>query len=174
MDNLAVFSMVIAVTQTTVAIIAVLFVFLAVFEYARVRRLRRELEAFREKWKLETQSMLKAQQLVITSYRIDDPARRIALLERAKGIDPASFNVLASLGYARFDAGDRVGALEEWLSASKLFPDDPAVWCDLAWGYVSLDQPRKAKQALRKAVALDPAVADDIAADSRFSGVAPS
>jgi tetratricopeptide (TPR) repeat protein len=84
------------------------------------------------------------------------PRERVALLERAVRIDPRSGRALFDLGIARFEAGDREGALEELMRASHLAPG-PTTAVALATAHVAREDPEGAIGPLRQATRWHPA-----------------
>lgn len=93
----------IGVAQLVVAAVAVIVVILGVFEYTRIRELRRELEVFRAGIQSDIFRAAKAQQRIMASYRVADIEQKIALLESAAETYPDAFNVYNALGWAHME-----------------------------------------------------------------------
>lgn len=113
----------------------------------------------------------KAQQRIIASYGIADPARRIALLKSAIDADPDSFNGYNALGYAYLDQNDTQAAIAAFKEATVRHPDAKEGYFDLAEAYRRLGRIDLCKAALEQAIKHDPTAKDDLANDTRFQNL---
>ena len=75
-----------------VTIITVLAGVLAYWEFSQLKTLRQELKRFQSDLRQQLFRAQKAQQRIIASYGMTDPAQKIALLKSAIDADPDSFN----------------------------------------------------------------------------------
>lgn len=154
-----------------IAIIGVLFVALAYFEYTRLAKLREDFGAFREQWAKDQRRIQKAQQRVIASYGVKELDQKIGLLKSAVEIDPATFNGYNALGYAYLEKGDRQAAIDAFKEAIHAHPEAKEGYFDLAYTYLGLDRPDLAREYLHKAIEVDSTSREDIEASERLRGV---
>lgn len=88
-----------------------------------------------------------------------DPARALALYERAAEADGGCWEALVGLGFLRQERGDLEGAVEAYERAQGL-DADPTVGFNLGVALDALGRPREAAAAYRGALALDPGLSD--------------
>jgi len=131
---------------------------------ARVAEAKRELEglAFRQQ---------EAMQKVIASYAVDDPDRKIALLEQAIATYPDTYNVFVALGYAYLAKGDPGRAQECFREDLRRHPDNYQAASDLAALHAGAGEWLAALDWMREALRLRPAAWRDFEADERFAGL---
>ena len=154
-----------------IASIGVLFVALAVFEYTKLKGLRKSLHIFKDDWYRALAKLQKAQQRVIASYSVKDIDQRITLLQSAVAEDPKTFNGYNTLGYAYLEKGDRMAAADAFKEAINQHPEMKEGYCDLARCYLGMGKTKLCREYLDKAVKVDPTSKDDIEADEQLSVV---
>ncbi len=130
----------------------------------RFAEAKRDLEAlaFRQQ---------EAIQKVIASYAVDEPDRKIALLEQAIATYPDAYNAHVALGYAYLARGDVARAQECFREDLRRHPDNYQAACDLAALHAGLGEWLAALDWMREALRLHPATWRDFAADERFAGL---
>jgi len=163
-DTLVAFALIVAIVTLLVAL-------LAYWEFGRIRELREELEAFQTDLRQRFFRSQKAQQRIIASYGVADPAQKIALLQSAIDADPDSFNAYNALGYAHLAQRDAHSAAAAFKEATIRHPDAKEGYFDLAEAYRQLGRIDLCKAALEQACKRDPTAKDDLLADSRFQGL---
>ena len=131
-----------------VTIITVLVWVLAYWEFSQLRTLRQELKQFQIDLRQQLLRAQKAQQRIIASYGIADPAQRIALLKSAIDVDPDSFNGYNALGYAYLDQNDTQAAIAAFKEATVRHSDAKEGYFDLAEAYRRLGRIDLCKAAL--------------------------
>jgi cytochrome c-type biogenesis protein CcmH/NrfG len=144
---------------------------MAYWEFKQLRILRQELQQFQIELLQRLFRAQKAQQRIIASYGIADPARRIALLKSAIDTDPDSFNGYNALGYAYLDQNDTQAAIAAFKEATVRHPDAKEGYFDLAEAYRRLGRIDLCKAALEQAIKHDPTAKDDLANDTRFQNL---
>lgn len=141
--------------SVVVALLGVIVLMVTIYEYTRLRTLRKEFYAFERRWHDELELTQKALQRVIASYNTGDTQAQIQLLESAVAIDPKVFNGYNSLGYAYMDQGNLVHAADVFKEAIHHHPEQIEGYCDLARCYLRLGEQELARQYLAKAQEID-------------------
>ena len=154
-----------------VTIITVLVGVLAYWEFSQLKTLRQELQQFQIELRQRLFRAQKAQQRIIASYGMADPAQRIALLKSAINADPDSFNGYNALGYAYLDQSDLHAAIDAFKEATVRHPDAKEGYFDLAEAYRQIGRIDLCKAALEQAIKHDPTSKDDLANDARFQNL---
>lgn len=155
--------------QVVIGALGVLVVILAWVEYGKIRDLRVEVKAMLADMKESQRRAQKAQQRIIASYSVSDPARKIALIRSAISSDPDTFNGYSALGYALLECGDKSGALTAFIEATIRHPKAKEGWLDLAAIHVEMGNIKNAKEALWIAIDADASAHEDASHDSRLS-----
>ncbi len=163
-DTLVAFTLIVAIVTLLVAV-------LAYWEFGRIRELRRDLQQFQTDLQRCIFRAQKAQQRIIASYGVTDPAQKIALLQSAIEADPESFNGYNALGYAHLAQNDVHAAIAAFKEATIRHPDAKEGYFDLAEAYRQLGRIDLCKAALEQAIKHDPSAKADIPTDSRFAGL---
>jgi len=145
-----------------VAFLGVFIVGFTLFEFGRLRKLRRDMGNFEARMREELHQSLRASHRVIASYAIKDPEQRIPLLQSALEIDPTVFNGFNSLGYAFMERGELQRAADAFKDAINQHPKDKAGYFDLAAAYLKLGDKGLAVKQLRAAVKVDASARGDI------------
>lgn len=154
-----------------VTMLALIVGSMAYWEYKQLRTLRKELQQFQIDLRQQLFRTQKAQQRIIASYGVADPAQRIALLKSAIAADPNSFNGYNALGYAYLDQNDTQAAIAAFKEATVRHPDAKEGYFDLAEAYRRLGRIDLCKVALEQAILCDPTAQDDLASDTRFQNL---
>jgi tetratricopeptide (TPR) repeat protein len=157
-----------------VAFLGVFIVGFTVFEFSKLRDLRKNMESFEGKIRGEIHRALRASHRVIAAYGVKDVDQRISLLQSALEIDPAVFNGFNSLGYAFLEKGEAQRAADAFKDAIHQHPEDKAGYFDLAHAYLRLGDRGLAIKQLRRAIKADPTAKDDIAGNPLLEGVSLS
>lgn len=160
-----------ATLNILVAFWGLFLVALTIFEFRKLRTLRKDLGSVEAKMRCEMHKQLKASHRVIASYAVKDLDQRIALLSSALEIDPSVFNGFNSLGYAYIEQGEIQKAADAFKDAIHRHPEDKAGYFDLAHAYLLLGDRELAVKQLRSAVKIDPTSRDDIRNDARLAGL---
>ena len=158
-----------ALLNILVAFLGVFVAGFVLFEWRKLRELRKEMQGFEERLSQRIYRNLKATHRVMASYGLQNPDDRIALLESAVTQDPSAFNAYNSLGYAYLDKEDLQKAIDAFSQAIAQHPGDKAGYCDLAYAYSRIGDEDLCLKYLRKAVAIDTTTLDDITNDPRLS-----
>ncbi|RMG42702.1 MAG: hypothetical protein D6718_13505 [Acidobacteria bacterium] len=87
-----------------------------------------------------------------------DPARSLALLERALAANPDQPNLLLATGARRLKAGRPEGARELFLRATAILPGSPRSWLGLAMAESRLGRTSEARRACERALSLPEAL----------------
>lgn len=163
-DTLVAFALLVAIVTLAVGM-------MAYWEFDKLKSLRQELQTFQAELRQQLFRAQKAQQRIMTSYGIADPARRITLLKSAIAVDPDSFNGYNALGYAYLDQGDLQAAIGAFKEATIRHPEAKEGYFDLAEAYRRLGRIDLCKAALEQVVKQDPTAKDDLATDARFQNL---
>lgn len=139
-----------------VAIFGVLIVVLTIYEYTKLAGLRRDFAQFREEWRAELFRSEKAMQRVIASYSVEDPDKKIELLENAVELDPTVFNGYNALGYAYLEKGEHPAAIDAFQKAIHQNPRSIEGYCDLARLFAQEGDNTRAKKYLTAGKKVDP------------------
>ena len=97
-----------------------------------------------------------------------DPAAAVVLLERALTADPSLVDAQYNLGVAAAAAGDAVTAQRAYEAVLRARPDDANATWNLGLLLYEDGQTGRARDLLRRAVAIDPALATRLPADVRI------
>lgn len=161
-------------SQIIVGALAVLVVFFALFEYSKLKQLRKDFRDFQTELERQSYCSQRAIHRIIASYNVGDIDQKIALIKSAADSDPKAFNVYNALGYAYLEKKDIQGAISSFKDATVAHPEAKEGWFDLAGAYLSLDIPRPdlAREAIQTAIKKDKSAYDDALADSRFKYMA--
>lgn len=154
-----------------VAFLGVFIVGFTVFEWRKLRTLRRDLENIDARTDQRIHATLKATHRIIASYQISDIANRIALLEAAVADCPHAFNGFNALGFAYLEKGDIQKAIDAFTNATMRHPQDKAGYCDLAYAHILAGNRDLALKYAHKAIAVDASASHDIASDQRFAPI---
>jgi len=158
-----------ALLNILVAFLGVFVAGFVLFEWRKLRELRKEMQGFEERLTQKLYRNLKAAHRVMASYGLKNPEDRVALLESAVAQDPSAFNAYNSLGYAYLDKNEIQKAIDAFSQAVSQHPDDKAGYCDLAYGYLRVGDNELCLKYLRKAVSVDGTAQDDIKNDPRMA-----
>ena len=151
-----------------IAIIGLMFILLAAFEYTRLAKLRREFHEFEDRLKRAQHQNQKALQRVIASYGISDVDSKIDLLKSAIATDPDVFNAYNALGYAYLEKGDTYGAIDCFKEAINHHPEAKEGYLDLARAYIKVKRLDLARTYLDKAIEADESAKQDIENDQEI------
>lgn len=154
-----------------VAFLGVFIVGFTVFEFSKLRTLRRELHNIDSRTRETVHQSLKAAHRVISSYSVNDPDAKIALLQSAIELDPTTFNGFNALGYALLEKGDVAAAIDAFKDAVSLHPKEKSGYFDLAHAYLSAGEEKLCLKYLRRAIAVDPTSRDDLRDNPLFSSL---
>lgn len=157
-----------ALLNVLVAVVGVLFVVLAAFEYWQLQKLREDFKDFQKDLMREIHTAQKAMQRVIASYHVEDPQRRIELLNSALDINPKVFNAYNALGYAYLEQGKEDEAADAFKEAIQQHPEDKEGYFDLAGIYLRKKRYDLVRKYLDRAIKVDPSSVKDIKQDERF------
>lgn len=160
-----------AILNVLIAFLGVSFVILAVFEWSKLRELRKDMEQLEKRTLYTLHKSLKATHRVIASYQIKNPKDRITLLESAVAEDPQVFNGYNCIGYAWMELGETAKGLDAFTQAVHYHPEDKAGYCDLAYAHFIAKNESLAIKYFRKAIKLDPSTEEDIIADERLTEI---
>ena len=151
-----------------VAFLGVLFVLVTIYEYWKLRTLRADFEEYRKQLAEDLYRSQRAQQQLIASYQITDPKQRIELATSAAGLDPDSFNVWNTIGWAWLELNEPTRSVEAFREAIRRHPNDKAGYFDLAYAYLKLESPGMALDALEQAVVKDDTSRHDLQGNLLF------
>ena len=154
-----------------VAFLGVAVAGFALFEWRKLRGLRKDMEDIEARLAHKLYQNLKAAHRVMASYGLQNPDERIALLEAAVANDPSAFNAYNALGYAYLDKGEGQKAVDAFSQAVAKHPDDKAGYCDLAYGSLRIGDSDLCLKYLRRALDVDASALNDIKGDPRFSAL---
>lgn len=101
-------------------------------------------------------------QLGLAWNELNEPAKALAELETAAKLNPHHARALYNLGLARYAAGNSAGAIAALSDAEKADPHDPGIPYAQATILAQLGRLDEARQAARRALAIDPQDADAI------------
>lgn len=161
----------VTILGVVIVTIGTLFVVLAVIEYTGLRKLRTELEAFREKTRDEIYLIQKASHKILASYAVDDPGRKITLIKDALAISPKVYNGYNALGYAYLSQGKKLEAIDAFKDAIHHHPSDKAGYFDLAHAYLAQGNAEYCLHYLKEAIAKDPSARDDLKDNTLFASI---
>jgi tetratricopeptide (TPR) repeat protein len=154
-----------------VAIFGLMFIGITIYEYWRLRAIRRDFQNLSQRLRDENIKAQKAMHRIVASYSIPDPHAKIELLESAAQIDPTAFNLYNTLGYAWLSLGENVRASNAFREATRLHPGDKAGYFDLAHAYLLMSEQALALDTLEQAVRIDPSSARDLKDNVQFQSL---
>jgi Tfp pilus assembly protein PilF len=152
-----------------IAFLGVFVVAFAVFEWHRLRALRRDMASLEKRIERRAFRNMKAAHRVLASYGVADAASRIPLLEAASVEHPQAYNVFNALGYAYMDLKEVDRAIDAFSQAVFHHPEDKAGYCDLAYAHSVKGNDSLCVKYLRKAISVDASALGDIERDARFA-----
>ncbi|MCP4201440.1 MAG: tetratricopeptide repeat protein [bacterium] len=88
--------------------------------------------------------------------RADQVERSLALLERAVEVRPDESELWLFRGRYRIGAGACRDALTDFQQASRLAPENPAIFASVGVAHLCLEEPASAARAFRQSLSLDP------------------
>jgi len=130
----------------------------------RIAQVERELRGL-------TYHQQEAMQKIVASYAVDDPDRRIALLEQAVAIQPDAYNAYVAMGYAFWEKGEFLRAQECFMQDLKFHPDNYQAASDLAALHSEQQEWLAALNWLREALRMNPSSWKDFESDTRFDNL---
>jgi len=158
----------IGVLNVLIAFLGVFIVGFTIFEWWKLRELRKEMEGIEERTDRRIHENLKSAHRIIASYQVKNVDDRVRLLESAVAECPQAFNGFNALGFAYLEKGDKQKAIDAFTSAITQHPDDKAGYIDLAHAHLEAGNNDLALKYLRKAVAVDGTAKREIYDDERF------
>lgn len=167
-DYLTVLNVALAFLGVLVAALGVAFVFLAWFEWRKLRQIQAQINMVKGEFKRDIYLTTQAAHRVMASYGVANPDRRIALLQSALRIDPAAFNAWNGIGYACLEKGELDGAVDAFGKAIRAHADDKAGYCDMAYAQLRAGNADLALKYARQAISKDASAREDLLADERF------
>lgn len=150
-----------------------MFIGITIYEYWRLRTIRRDFHNLSQRLRGENIKAQKAMHRIIASYSITEPHAKIELLESAAQIDPTAFNLHNSIGYAWLSLDEKVRAANAFREATRLHPNEKAGYFDLAYAYLLMNQEGLALDNLEQAVKVDPSSAQDLKDNPQFKSLHP-
>lgn len=154
-----------------VAIFGLMFIGITIYEYWRLRTIRRDFHNLSQRLRGENIKAQKAMHRIIASYSTPEPLAKIELLESAAQIDPTAFNLYNSIGYAWLSLGEKVRAANAFREATLLHPNEKAGYFDLAHAYLLMNQEGLALDNLEQAVKVDSSAAQDLKDNPQFKSL---
>ncbi len=151
-----------------VAIFGLMFIGITIYEYWRLRAIRRDFQDLSRRLRDENIAAQKAMHRIIASYSTPEPHAKIELLESAAKIDPTAFNLYNSLGYAWLSQKETVRAANAFREAIRLHPNEKEGYFDLAYAYLLMQEETLSLDTLEQAVKVDPSSAEDLKDNSLF------
>lgn len=170
-DYLTLLNIVVAVLGVLVAALGVAFVFMAWFEWRKLRQIQKQIAAVKAELQRAAGQSVRAAHRVIASYGLRDPDGRISLLQSALAIDPAAFDAWNGIGYAYLEKGETDKAIGAFRQAIKAAQDDKAGYCDMAYAQLLAGKEEDALKYCRQAMERDKSAREDILADQRFAAL---
>ncbi len=165
-------NLIVAILGVCVSLIGVSFAILALVEYSRLRKLRKELENIKPALFQEMYHIQKASHRVIASYGVADVDRRLDLLKSALDIHPDVFNGWNGLGHAHLEKGEIQPAIHAFQRAIRRHPDDKAGYFDIARAYLDAKEPDLCFRYLTEAIKVDPTSREDLENNPWFQALA--
>lgn len=164
----------VTILGVVIATIGTLFVVLAVIEYTGLRKLRTELETFRQRAMDEIFLIQKASHKILASYAVDDPEQKVALIKDALTVSPKVYNGHNALGYAYLGQGKKLEAIDAFKDAIHHHPSDKAGYFDLAHAYLEQGNTEYCLHYLKEAIAKDPSAREDLQGNALFASILES
>jgi len=155
-----------------IAFIGVLFVGITIYEYWKLRTIRKDFARFRKELADAQFRSQKASHRVFASYSAPDADLKISLLQSALEIDPTVFNAYNSLGYAWLEKNEVLRAIQAFNLAIEKHPHEKAGYFDLASVYLMEGSTGLCLENLEKAVVVDPTSRNDLKDNPQFAKVA--
>lgn len=151
-----------------VAFLGVAFGVFAFIEWFRLRALRKRLEELPRELEQRMEQHMRAAHRIIASYSLTSTKDKISLLESTLESCPQAFNGYNALGYAYLESGNTAKAIDAFVRATCLHPDDKAGYCDLAYAHLQAGNTDMMLRNCRMAIKVDPTARQDLAEDDRF------
>lgn len=137
------------------------------------RKLEARLVQIEASVKAQMVQAQEALQKIMAAYALSQAGNHegaIGLLEAAVTADPAAFNGYTTLAYEYLAVGKKHEAIECFHKASRIFPDRPEPYNDLARVYAQEGEDRLALKFIEETLKRKPGCWKDIDGDRAFDG----